>query len=324
MARLESADTVTGPLKTAKGQGQVMRIRILALLAVIAAFMAVATPAQAIVDGVPDEGAHPYVGEVLLYVPSKDDPRFDDPGFWSTCTGTLVSPTVVVTAGHCAFDVGHQGKDGSDTGGTDVWISFAEEPDLDILTPTSKFAPNDNAGRYEAWSSVLNKSAEWIEATAYHHPEYIDDEFFKHDLGVLVLDKPVRLDEYGQLPAEGLLDELYANDNSQTYTSVGYGLEDSGPKTEVGGDTRRRAELRLVNLAGVGGLGGGTSAKFSSNADTGGTCLGDSGGPIFYGSNTIVAVTSYEANINCAGTTGAYRIDQADDLAFLATFGVTS
>jgi hypothetical protein len=325
MARLESADTVTGPLKTAKGQGQVMRIRILALLAVIAAFMAVATPAQAIVDGVPDEGAHPYVGEVLLYVPSETDPRFDDPGFWSTCTGTLVSPTVVVTAGHCAFDVGHKGQDGPDTGGNDVWISFAEEPDFDILTPTSEFAPDDNSGRYEAWSAALNKSDEWIRATAYHHPQYNDVEFFNHDLGVLVLSKPVRLGEYGQLPAEGLLDELYAKDKSQSYTSVGYGLEDSGPMTEVGGHTRRRAELELVNLTGVGGLGGGTSAKFSSNADTGGTCLGDSGGPIFVsGTSTIVAVTSYEANINCAGTTGAYRIDQADDLAFLATFGVTS
>ena len=301
-----------------------MRTRILALLAVIAAFMAVATPAQAIIDGVPDEGAHPYVGEVVLYVPSEDDPRFDDPGFWSTCTGTLVSPTVVVTAGHCAFDVGHKGQDGSDSGGNDVWISFAEEPDFDILTPNSEFAPDDNAGRYEAWSSALNKSDEWIRATAYHHPQYNDQEFFNHDLGVLVLSKPVRLGEYGQLPAEGLLDELYANDKSQTYTSVGYGLEDSGPMTEVGGDTRRRAELELVDLTGVGGRGG-TSAKFSSNADTGGTCLGDSGGPIFVsGSSTIVAVTSYEANINCAGTTGAYRIDQADDLAFLATFGVSS
>ena len=300
-----------------------MRIRILALLAVIAAFMAVATPAQAIVGGVPDEGAHPYVGEVLLYAPSEDDPRFDDPGFWSTCTGTLVSPTVVVTAGHCAFDVGHNGQGGSDTGGNDVWISFAEAPDFDILTPSSEFDRDDNPGRYEEWSSALNKSDEWIGATAYHHPQYNDQEFFNHDLGVLVLGKPVRLGEYGQLPAEGLLDELYANDNSQTYTSVGYGLEDSNPKTEVGGDTRRRAELRLVNLAGVRGLGGGTSAKFSNNADTGGTCLGDSGGPIFYGSSTIVAVTSYEANINCAGTTGAYRIDQADDLEFLATFGVS-
>jgi hypothetical protein len=302
-----------------------MRIRILALLAVIASLMAVAAPAQAITNGVPDKGAHPYVGELVLYVPSEEDPRFDDPGFWSTCTGTLVSPTVVVTAGHCAFDIGFNGEDGADSGGNDVWINFAEKPDLNVLTP-KEFDPDDNAGRYQAWSTALNNSDEWIRAkAAQHHPEYIDGEFFKHDLGVLVLSQPVKLDEYGQLPTEGLLDELYAMDKSQTYTTVGYGLEDSGPKTEVGGDTRRRAELRLVNLAGVGGLGGGTSAKFSSNADTGGTCLGDSGGPFFVsGSSTIVAVTSYEANINCTGTTGAYRIDQADDLAFLATFGVSS
>jgi hypothetical protein len=325
MARLESADTVTGPFKTVKvGAGQVMRIRILALLAVIAALMAVAAPAQAITNGVPDKGAHPYVGELVLYVPSEEDPRFDDPGFWSTCTGTLVSPTVVMTAGHCAFDVGLNGQDDSDTGGNDVWISFAEEPSVDILTPSSEFAPGDNAGRYQAWSSALNESDEWIRARAYHHPEYIADEFFKHDLGVLLLDEPVTLDQYGQLPTEGLLDELYAEDKSQTFTTVGYGLEDSGPKTEVGGDTRRRAELRLVNLTGVGGLGGGTSAKFSSNSDTGGTCLGDSGGPIFSYSSKVIAVTSYEANINCTGTTGAYRIDQADDLEFLATFGVGS
>jgi secreted trypsin-like serine protease len=54
------------------------------------------------------------------------------------------------------------------------------------------------------------------------------------------------------------------------------------------------------------------------------TCFGDSGGPIFIaGTSTIVAVTSFGTNLNCAGTSGAYRIDQADDLAFVATFGVT-
>src|SRR5215204_4788483 len=111
-----------------------MRVRILALLTAALALLAVATPAQAIKGGVPDEGAHPYVGELLFYVPSAEDPRFDDPGAWFTCTGTLISPTIVVTAGHCAFDIGENGEDtAATTGGNDVWISFAEEPDFSIL-----------------------------------------------------------------------------------------------------------------------------------------------------------------------------------------------
>ena len=48
--------------------------------------------------GVPDAGAHPYVGQLLFYDPTAIDARFDDPGGWFNCPGTLVSPTVVVTA----------------------------------------------------------------------------------------------------------------------------------------------------------------------------------------------------------------------------------
>ena len=103
-----------------------------------------------------------------------------------------------------------------------------------------------------------------------------------------------------------------------------HGLEGSGPKTSFGGDTRRRAGLRLVNLNGVLGAGKGTSAKFSSNANTGGTCFGDLGGPIFVsGTTTLVAVVSFGTSSTCSGTSGAYRIDQPDDLAFLATFGIS-
>jgi hypothetical protein len=248
-----------------------------------------------------------------------------EPGGWFNCTGTLVSPTVVVTAGHCTFGTGLNGDPTeSGSGGNDVWISFAEVPDYSILPPSSNFIPDDNEGRYDAWSGALNASDEWIRATAYPHPDYDAAAFFEHDLGVLTLSEPVNLSEYGQLPTQGLLDELYAENKHQPYTAVGYGLEDSGPKTSFGGDTRRRAEPQLVNLNGVLGAGMGTSAKFSSNANTGGICFGDSGGPILVsGTTTIVAVVSFGTSSTCSGTSGAYRLDQADDLAFLATFGIT-
>jgi hypothetical protein len=54
------------------------------------------------------------------------------------------------------------------------------------------------------------------------------------------------------------------------------GVRGSVRVTAAFGSYRRR----LVNLNGVLGSGKGTSAKFSSNANTGGTCFGDSGGPI--------------------------------------------
>jgi hypothetical protein len=195
---------------------------------------------------------------------------------------------------------------------------------LRILPPSATFAPDRNAARYAAWSAALNASPQWVRATAFPHPQYDDNAFFLHDLGVLRLSRPVSLPQYGQLPTLGLLDRLYAANKHQLYTAVGYGLEGAGPKTSFGGDTRRRADLRLVNLNGVGGIGGGISAKFSNNAATGGTCFGDSGGPIFVaGTRTITSVNSYAKSSTCSGTTGAYRIDQTDDLAFIATFGVT-
>jgi hypothetical protein len=41
-------------------------------------------------------------------------------------------------------------------------------------------------------------------------------------------------------------------------------------------------------------------------------------------SNLVVGVTSFGFSSTCSGVGGAYRLDQPDDLAFLASFGVTS
>ncbi len=294
----------------------------------VAASVALITPsvpASAIVGGAPDAGEHPYVGQLLFYVPNAIDPRFDDAGGWFNCTGTLIDADTVVTAGHCTYDVGLEGVAPDDPlfGGTDVWFSVEEAPDYSILQPSSTFVPDGNAARYEQWSKALDKSRTWYEAeSTFTHPEYVDSAFLLHDLGVVELSEPIRLGEYGTLPNASYLDQYAGSAKQQAlFESVGYGLEDSGPKFSAGGDTRRKADRRLISFEGAYGYRD-IAVKFSHS--DGGTCFGDSGGPTFdistseiAAENIIVAVTSFGLNYNC-NASGSYRIDQADDLAFLA------
>ena len=315
-----------------------MRRRLFPLLLFCFALVLPLAPAHAITSGVPDGGRHPYVGELLFYVPDESDPRFNDPGAWFTCSGTLVDPTHVVTAGHCTYATGLNGQSttangGSGSGGNDVWISFAEVPDFDVLPPSSSFAPDDNAGRYTAWSNALDASSEWVRATSYPHPEFDPNAFVLHDMGVLTLSRPVSMSTYGALPQLGLIDQLYGADKDATYTAVGYGLEESSKTKAIGGDNRRDATVKINSLQGVFGNGKGTQVGWSSNngrPHRGGTCFGDSGGPTFptgdadaTNDNVVLTVTSFGIDENCAAGGGGYRLDQPDDLAFLATSGLT-
>src|SRR5262249_267306 len=112
-----------------------MRLRRLApaltALAAMLALLSVGAPANAITHGQPDAGAHPYVGELLFFVPDEPDPRFDAPGSWFSCSGTLLNDHVVLTAGHCTHAIGLNGvsttaSGGSGSGGNDVWINFSD------------------------------------------------------------------------------------------------------------------------------------------------------------------------------------------------------
>lgn len=317
-----------------------MRTRLAAVAAALLMLVLAVSPAAAITrGGSVDAGEHPQVGQLLFYLPDEPSSIYSDPGGWYSCSGTLVSPTIVVTAGHCTFAVGHNGRSttspdnrytaarGNGSGGNDMWFTlvpdasqwdgfpatFDENGDLNYAT---------QAARYRARSAWANSNPDWIRATSYPHPQYDDRAFYLHDAGVIVLDKAVRVASYATIPSLDYLDQYAGRRNEHRFEVVGYGLEKVLPFVDIGGDTRMKADVKLVNLV---GNPKDTYIELSNNAHTGGTCFGDSGGPTFDNTNSLllVAVTSFGLSPNCTGIGGAYRLDQKDDLRFLASFGIT-
>jgi len=69
------------------------------------------------------------------------------------------------------------------------------------------------------------------------------------------------------------------------------------------------------------GFVGDFSLLLSNNANTGGTCFGDSGGPNFLaGTNVVAGVTSFGLNRPCGGTGGVFRMDRQNVLNFVNSY----
>jgi hypothetical protein len=145
--------------------GTLAIMRRLVVPTVLAALLAVfASPAHAITNGVADGGGHPNVGGLVAPAAYSD-------GTWLYCSGTLISPTVFLTAAHC--DEGARAR----------------------VTFSAAYADGDRtyAGTFHA------------------DPAYNQSQSDPHDIAVVVLDRPVRGITPARLPAADSLSALPAD-----------------------------------------------------------------------------------------------------------------
>jgi Trypsin len=287
-----------------------MRRVVLVLATMALAILLAGGVAQAIINGEPDRGpnAHPYVGALVSVPPSGEFKGQRIP----VCSGTLISARVFLTAGHC----------------TDFLIKE------DLPTYVS-FDPTYKPG-----------ASEVIKATPYLHPKFClpnpEDNVdcapevpteavfareVRYDVGVAVLEEPVRMATYGALPEAGLVDTLK---EGQRLTTVGYGANgyekiDSEPPLPpqlVFLDDRYKATVRLLNTKNpeVGEMLVKTTGVSLIKGKGESSCFGDSGGPLFVpDQQTIVSVTSF-GNPVCRGPVFYQRVDLPRVLKWVRSF----
>jgi secreted trypsin-like serine protease len=255
------------------------------LLAVLACILlGTASAAFGITYGELDGNRHPAVGAMIRLRPSDNTLRL-------TCSGSLISPTVFLTASHCTSFV-------ESTGQSDIWVTF---------------------------DSSFDSRSKLLHGTMHTNPLYNQSQSDSEDIAVIVLDKPVNGITPVDLPPAGLLDQMKAAGtlNGTLFTSVGYGTQE--PQQAPGGiqnafDAQRRlavGEFSSLNA---------TWLRISQNvhAGSGGTCSGDSGGPQFLGAgadetNTEVSIT-ITGDVYCYSTNVDYRVDTPQARAFLDDF----
>ena len=263
-----------------------------------------AAPAQASTGGTIDGDLHPDVGLIAFY---------DSTGRYR-CSATLVSPTVVITAAHC-------------TSGTLGKTAVTFDTFIDDAAPSNLPVAADPAAGY---SGEELAAAGYLSGTAHTHPEYSDftDMDNWNDVGVIVLDEPVESNGagYPAIAATGTLDAIEKSLLSKTlFRAVGYGTE----VRQDGVDNRKPIpesypiERRYVDMPGQKLTPQilQTNGNENDNRGTGGTCFGDSGGPLFL-DDEIVGVTSYGYTANCRYIDGYQRVDIPVVEEWLATFGL--
>jgi secreted trypsin-like serine protease len=267
--------------------------------AAIAALLTLAglgsNPVQAVTGSYHPDPIHTYVGLAVFYDQNGE--------FLHRCSGSLLSPRIFLTAGHCTDD--------------------AENPSYARIY-FHQFAGThyDPATQHDPVTGYPDECIgnDPYCVTGHELFDYGFDNFAgfpdTHDAGIIVLDAPVTFaTEFASLAEPGSLDALATRRGVQdtSFLVSGYGISDNWPTTKPVLSFRERlmATVKLQNLRNQ--WTGGFNIQISSaqGNDRGGICSGDSGGPVLWdSSDIIVGVTSFGKHEQCLGNGYAYRTDQ--------------
>lgn len=250
-------------------------MRRLAIAFAALVVLAIASPAVAITYGVPDGEGHPAVGALLAAEPFSD-------GTWVTCSGTLVSSTVFVTAAHC--DIGEER----------VAVTFDSVYDA-------------KRGK-EYWG------------TFHAHPGYNHAQDDTMDLAVVVFDHSVRGIAPASLPQEGSLSDLNG-DQGFTSVGYGAQEVSNGPGGKrfsyqdvryVSTGTLNSINATWLRISQNPAKGDGGTCY----GDSGGPNFLGAGDT----ETDIVAATTITGDAFCRSTNVTYRLDTPSARDFLGQF----
>lgn len=270
-----------------------MRKPIVTAVLLLTMLVGLTSQAIAVTGNYEPDFVHDGVGLVVSY---------DDEGqFMGRCSGTLLSPTVFLTAGHCT------------SGAASARVYFEQDAGANF-DPALGYDPVTG---YPEWGGVVS-------AAVHTMPGYDDFATFPEtrDVGVVILEEPVEA-TYAALPSAGTLDHLAAGSGKKdvTFTVSGYGLNWINPAQVVSHRERMMATATLTNIKN--NLTDGYNLAHSGNPgkDKGGTCFGDSGGPVYFaGTDVIAGITSFGLSAQtCGGPGFAYRTDQEVVLEWIAS-----
>jgi len=243
-----------------------------AVMVAILGLVVLSSPAIAIIDGQTDGTTHRFVGAVDIRAA----------GAPIVASGVLVSPMVLLTAGHV----------------------------------TAFF---DRAGQTRArvtFDPIASESATWHWGTVHTNPAFLNQEFDPGDLGVIVFDEPIVGITPVSLPSESFLEQFNGKGhNDVAFELVGFGTSihvgdsnDHGLGAFAGDGTRKFMRVDFDNVE----HGWVKFAPLDGNV-----CYGDSGGPVMLGSVAVSILRGHTNPNFCKGDIFEMRLDTAEHREFL-------